>query len=388
MAIMAMKTRLAWLLLVCLPAKGICQQPNLLANHSFEDVNTCTEYHAQCAPAAWFIVTTTKVKWPPPKDGESVMPVIYDNIYAPMTGRTFPYTMTLCPLKAGKEYDLSLWLYTGEFPFTHLDVVLSQTDPTRASSVIGKITPSFSLSKSDVVEKDKDGWMLMRKRFAADGEKRFFLIGNVMAPEVYPHSLEKKLKRSGGGNITFCIDDISLSAADTAEKMCPSYAYTHSIVYEEHHRHTRHIYLDSLPHNSVPLQASHDTLAGVQPPPPLFVPPPADTLLIPGIFFATNSNEIKGIYARQLDSLIAKISLKKPAGMEIDGHTDNTASDEINDALSLRRAVSIRDFIVRRLPGLSEVVSVNGYGSRRPVAGNDTPAGRAKNRRVEIVLSY
>ncbi|MDO6429227.1 OmpA family protein [Flavitalea sp. BT771] len=388
MEITAMKTRLAWLILACLPAQGFSQQPNLLANNSFEDVNTCTEYHAQCAPAAWFIVTTTKVKWPPPKDGESVMPIVYDDMYAPMTGRTFPYTMLLCPLKAGREYDLSFWLYTGEFPFTHLDVVLTHADPTRAPSVIGKIIPSFSLSKSDVLEKDKDGWMRVRKRFTVDEEKRFFLIGNVMPSGAYPHSVEKKLKRPGSGLITFCIDDINLSAVDTTEIMCPSFAYTHSIVYEEHHRHTRHIFLDSLPANSIPLQSSHDTLTGVQAPPPLFIPPPADTLLIPGVYFATNSSEIKSIYARQLDSLIAKIGLKKLVSMEIDGHTDNTASDEFNDALSLRRAASIRDFILTRLPDLRDLIAINGFGSRRPVATNDTPAGKAKNRRVEIVLSY
>ncbi|MBN9384252.1 MAG: OmpA family protein [Chitinophagaceae bacterium] len=383
-----MKIRLIWLSLCCLPLAVNCQQPNLLANNSFEDYNTCTEYHAQCAPAAWFIVTTTKVKWPPPKDGECVMPIIYDNIYAPMQGRTFPYTMTLCPLKAGKEYDLVFWLYTGEYPFTHLDVVLTAADPTRAPSVIGKITPSFSLSKADVTARDNNGWMLVRRRFAVDEEKKFFLIGNVMASGSYPRSVEKKLRKSGHSDILFCIDSISLTAADTAEKGCNSYAYTHSIVYEERHRHTRHIYLDSLPGNSIPLQSSHDTLAGIQPPPPLFIPPPADTLLVPGIFFSTNSSEIKAGYARQLDSFLVKIGVKKPARIEVNGHTDNTASDEWNDALSLRRAASIRDYIVKKLPDLQASISVNGYGSRRPLAGNDTPSGKARNRRVEIVLTY
>jgi outer membrane protein OmpA-like peptidoglycan-associated protein len=383
-----MKIRLACLSLCCLSLAANCQQPNLLANSSFEDINTCTEYHAQCAPAAWFIVTTTKVKWPPPKDGESVMPIIYDNIHTPMQGRSFPYTMTLCPLRAGKEYDLAFWLYTGECPFTHLDVVLTAADPTRAPSVIGKITPSFSLSKADVTTKDKNGWMLIRRRFTVDEQKRFFLIGNVMASEAYPHSVEKKIGKSGRGDIIFCIDSISLTAADTAEKICNSYAYTNSIIYEEHHRHTRHVYLDSLPGNSIPLQSSHDTLAGIQPPPPLFIPPPADTLLVPGIFFATNSSDIKAGYARQLDSFLVKIGMKKPAGIEINGHTDNTASDEWNDALSLRRASIIRDYIVKKLPGLQASISVNGYGSRRPIAANDTPSGKARNRRVEIVLTY
>jgi len=375
-----MMIRSFWLLLCCLPLAVNCQQPNLLANGSFEDINICTEYEAPCAPAAWFIVTPTKVKWPPPKDGQGVMPIVYDNIYTPALRRSFPYTMTLCPLKAGKEYDLVLWLYTGEWPFTHLDVVLTAADPTRSPSVIGEITPSFSLSQADVTTTDKNGWMLVRRRFTVDEEKKFFLIGNVMVSEAYPRKLEKKLREAGPGDIKFYIDSISLTAADTTEKVCSSYAYNHSLVYEEHRRHSDHIYLD-LPPGKIPPQPSHDTLTSTQ-------PPPADTLLVPGVFFATNSSEINSSYAQQLDSFLVKISSKKPARIEINGHTDNTATDELNDALSLRRATSIRDYIVKRLPGLQTSISVNGYGSRYPVADNDTPSGKARNRRVEIVLTY
>src|SRR5262249_42866640 len=83
------------LLLIILSLGARCQ--NFLANGGFEDVNTCTEYHAQCAPAAWFTVSPPEFTWPRAKEGEQTMSFVYDNVYAPMVKRTFPYTMTLCP---------------------------------------------------------------------------------------------------------------------------------------------------------------------------------------------------------------------------------------------------------------------------------------------------
>lgn len=68
------------------------------------------------------------------------------------------------------------------------------------------------------------------------------------------------------------------------------------------------------------------------------------------------------------------------------GHTDSTGSDQINDPLSRERAVAVRDYLAAR--GLSTArVNVAGRGSHEPVASNDSEAGRAANRRVEIFLS-
>jgi len=68
------------------------------------------------------------------------------------------------------------------------------------------------------------------------------------------------------------------------------------------------------------------------------------------------------------------------------GHTDSTGSDAINDPLSRERALSVRDYLSARGVAPSRI-SVAGRGSHEPVASNDTEAGRAANRRVEIFLS-
>jgi outer membrane protein OmpA-like peptidoglycan-associated protein len=70
----------------------------------------------------------------------------------------------------------------------------------------------------------------------------------------------------------------------------------------------------------------------------------------------------------------------------IEGHTDNVGSDATNSELSLRRALSVRDYLIG-LGVAASRIDVDGYGPSRPVADNSTADGRARNRRVEIVIS-
>jgi outer membrane protein OmpA-like peptidoglycan-associated protein len=69
----------------------------------------------------------------------------------------------------------------------------------------------------------------------------------------------------------------------------------------------------------------------------------------------------------------------------VEGHTDSVGSVEKNQELSLRRATAVRDALVSQGVAPARLV-VEGYGSARPIADNDSAAGRANNRRVEIVI--
>jgi outer membrane protein OmpA-like peptidoglycan-associated protein len=71
--------------------------------------------------------------------------------------------------------------------------------------------------------------------------------------------------------------------------------------------------------------------------------------------------------------------------VRIVGHTDSTGSDAINNPLSVDRAQSVRDYLAARGVAASRV-ETTGRGSHEPVADNNSDAGRAQNRRVEIFL--
>jgi chemotaxis protein MotB len=83
---------------------------------------------------------------------------------------------------------------------------------------------------------------------------------------------------------------------------------------------------------------------------------------------------------------IADVIKSTDSTIAIEGNTDSIGNEEANWKLSLKRAISIVDFF-EYTEGLSPSrFCVAGYGSMRPVAPNDTEEGRAKNRRVEIIL--
>jgi outer membrane protein OmpA-like peptidoglycan-associated protein len=69
----------------------------------------------------------------------------------------------------------------------------------------------------------------------------------------------------------------------------------------------------------------------------------------------------------------------------VEGHTDATGPDAYNQRLSEQRAASVREALVRGGVDAARITSA-GFGESRPVAGNDTPAGRQQNRRVEVVV--
>jgi outer membrane protein OmpA-like peptidoglycan-associated protein len=72
--------------------------------------------------------------------------------------------------------------------------------------------------------------------------------------------------------------------------------------------------------------------------------------------------------------------------LEVDGHTDSVGSDMVNLKLSEQRAETVRAYLVAQgVP--PDTISARGFGKDKPVATNDTAAGRQQNRRVEIVVA-
>lgn len=104
------------------------------------------------------------------------------------------------------------------------------------------------------------------------------------------------------------------------------------------------------------------------------------------ISFDTNRADIKSDFRPILDKFATSLAQNPYTTVTIIGHTDSTGSDAINNPLSMNRAAHTRDYLTAR--GIaSQRFIVEGRGAREPVAPNDTPTNRARNRRVEIFVA-
>jgi outer membrane protein OmpA-like peptidoglycan-associated protein len=104
------------------------------------------------------------------------------------------------------------------------------------------------------------------------------------------------------------------------------------------------------------------------------------------VLFDTGSYTLKP-GAREKLAKISGIVLAHPGlSLQIEGHTDSVGGDDFNQQLSERRADSVRDFLAEQgVPASS--ITAHGFGKSQPVASNDTPEGRQRNRRVELVVN-
>ncbi|MFD1558652.1 OmpA family protein [Paraburkholderia silviterrae] len=129
----------------------------------------------------------------------------------------------------------------------------------------------------------------------------------------------------------------------------------------------------------------------VQPPPPPPQAPQANTqpqtiTLGADANFAVNKYDLLPAGKQALNKLIADSDGVNIGTVVIDGHTDSTGSNALNDRLSLRRAQTVRNYLQSHGLHVGQY-EVHGYGKSRPIASNATAEGRAQNRRVEIKTS-
>ena len=107
---------------------------------------------------------------------------------------------------------------------------------------------------------------------------------------------------------------------------------------------------------------------------------PADVL------FDFDKSDIRSDAASALAQLATVIRAYPSGRVELEGHTDSKGDDAYNQKLSLRRAESVKRWLAEREGLAAGRFTTRGAGESRPVASNDTDAGRQKNRRVEVVI--
>jgi outer membrane protein OmpA-like peptidoglycan-associated protein len=363
--------------------KGQTQQ-NLLINPSFEDENVCPEYHARCAPEGWWEANLkesdyfTQQKISKTGNRSTAFTVMH---YQYAHTKTYMYTRILCPLEKGKTYRFSFWLKVPTFEMRPVGIFLNEKDVLGNFNRDFTLKPSLLFTKTEALSKFKPNeWIEFSKTFVSKGNEKYLIIGNFEPDD------PKKLGRHSTkvDRLLYHLDDVSLMPVDTNQNILCENVKTYSdSLYQLNFRHI-------LPKSQIPIAEPSTKIVLGAPTKSVktkILKQNVDTLIIPNIVFAHNSDLISNDFIHILDSLIQKIDFQKVRKMEIIGHTDNTGSDSYNEKLSLRRAHSISNYLIIKQMRPEKITCI-GRGETNPIADNNTEIGKQLNRRVEIILFF
>ncbi|WBO83283.1 OmpA family protein [Hymenobacter yonginensis] len=104
-----------------------------------------------------------------------------------------------------------------------------------------------------------------------------------------------------------------------------------------------------------------------------------------GILFDTNKSDLRPASMTEIQKMAAVLQKYPDTNVLVEGHTDASGSDAINQPLSERRAQAVANYTQQQGVDASRITS-SGYGSSQPIADNTTEAGKQANRRVEIAI--
>ncbi len=338
---------------------------NFLANADFEQLNNCTEYHQDCSSEAWFYIKPSATPLftpnvvPKPFSGMDLMILPIENIYGGQKKRQFVYTMFCCDLQKGKDYKLSFYINAAGTTFYGLDFYFQKNEFTSANFYADAVVPSIHISDSDIVN-ELGGWNYVEKIYTATGNEKFCLLGN-LSKNKFDFSPYQRMNK--GGDVFYFIDDIVFQPV-IPQPLCTDYKLNIAKLYNQNLRHTELVLVER-----------KDEII-------------KDTITIPAVFFETDKSFLKPVFKKLLDSLILNLTKKNVVNISIEGHTDSRGTWQRNTTLSSERAVAVKTYFLSKMLLPKQLISTSGKASALPVADNATEEGRAKNRRVEIILAY
>lgn len=106
-----------------------------------------------------------------------------------------------------------------------------------------------------------------------------------------------------------------------------------------------------------------------------------------GLSFTSNSSELNIAAIELIDKLEAAINVFPQCDLIIEGHTDSKGNPGRNLQLSMARAQSVMDYITKEMRIPDYRITAHGYGDARPISNNKTAEGRAKNRRIDLIIA-
>lgn len=108
-------------------------------------------------------------------------------------------------------------------------------------------------------------------------------------------------------------------------------------------------------------------------------------LTLGDVLFTSGRADLKVGATSNLDRLVVFLNQNPTRNVQIEGHTDSVGTDDYNQALSQRRAESVKSYLVRQGIGSQRIIA-SGKGEGFPVSDNESDGGRQQNRRVEVII--
>jgi OmpA-OmpF porin, OOP family len=264
------------------------------------------------------------------------------------------------PLVAGKTYYVNFYYNLADysmFRIQHLGVWFSKKSFKKEG--LGRMPEKPACTNWDPISYDTSAWHLFSEKYIAKGGETFIMIGCPMPsnPTRMYDKLVRVPKESDPYEILpaevayYFIDNVSVTESDLK---LPVVCGTNNATVKVDEQ-----VKDTMVRNEI--------------------------TVFKNLHFKTDESEILPTSFAELDYLAAYLVRNPALKLEIRGHTDNTGSDEHNIVLSKARAEAVRQYLWQKGVKLERMKAL-GYGSERPVDSNETPEGRARNRRVEFMI--
>ena len=371
------------------PSGKIFSQTNLLLNGGFEDINTCTEYNAECGVEGWFYLRDVKAQM---LSNENDLPLVGKNSFAVFftwTGYTgfSPLIGTILPCRLQKDSSYTfkgmIAVKINEKLVFKPGIALGQKFYVPKRSFSGSIHPDSILNIKPI---PNTNFFEFEFSFHANGDEKYLTFGNF----IHEDTLAGKKKFTGTLVVTVTVDNFELLPADKNETVCADFNKNKEKIYNYNFRHKEMDYA-LFGKGEIPLrfdEGDSNYITHIEiPAPPGKQPSKADTLKLGEVFFDFNKANLKPAAFKMMGAFFKPDDQNAAINeIYIEGHTDSIGSDARNLRLSGERCEAVRSWLLQNKILPTDHIQIHPFGKTKPVASNNTSQGRALNRRVEIII--
>jgi OOP family OmpA-OmpF porin len=293
-----------------------------------------------------------------PHAGSAYAGFIAYNVSHYITEREYLQVKLTEPLKADSTYFISFYINLSKVAAYATDAVgayiSSEPFMDKRWITINNV-PQVANPTGNILEGDQ--WHCISGKYIAKGGEQYLMIGNFLLPS------NMKIKRTKGNPYNeqayYYVDDVCLSAAKKDGTCACGKIEADTVVTPPTVKTSETFRTDTLKANT--------------------------SIVLNNVFFETDKANLLPPSYPELDKLVTYLRAYADYAILLSGFTDNQGTEAHNQMLSEARAQSVAEYLIKK--GIDKrKVHYSGYGSLKPIATNDTPEGRQKNRRVEFRL--